>query len=257
MASAKDYGKLWGGVTKATNEAEAVLALAQIVFDKHGRAFTLSLERKDAELCVEILDYVSCDPRLLHVFAASDCLHQGITGQHLKPAEKNAFFLTLRRLVELHELLPDRMMIRETLDVSDEISAAGGFGDVRSGTYNEGPVAVKATRVAARDNLQKIRKVGTSSIFTRAAPTVPLQRFYREVLLWEKLSHPNVLKLVGVQEDIGKRQFVTVSEWMAHGTIMDYIKNNPTNRLDLVRDFIFSPPPPLKYDNSCTGRPRV
>ena len=34
-------------------------------------------------------------------------------------------------------------------------------------------------------------------------------------------------------------QFVTVSEWMAHGSIMEFIKNNHTNRLDLVRNFTF------------------
>ena len=73
----------------------------------------------------------------------------------------------------------------------------------------------------------------------RVAPTIPLQRFYKEVILWETLSHPNILKLVGVQEDTGKRQFITVSEWMKHGNIMEYIKNNHANRLELVRDFTF------------------
>jgi len=170
VAVAKDYEKLWEGVAKATNEVEAVRALAQIVFDKHGRAFTLGLKPKDAELCVETLDYVSCDLRLPPVFAASDGLHQGITEQHLKTAEKAAFFLTLRRLAEQHELLPDRMRIREPIEVSNEIAAAGGFGDVRIGWYDEGLVAVKTVRVAARDNIQKIRKVSISGVFAPRDP---------------------------------------------------------------------------------------
>ena len=87
--------------------------------------------------------------------------------------------------------------------------------------------------------------------------TNPLQRFYREVILWETLSHPNILKLVGVQEDIGKQQVVTVSEWMTHGNIMDYIEHNSANRLELVRGFISPPHPPLKCDNSYTGYPRA
>ena len=41
---------------------------------------------------------------------------------------------------------------------------------------------------------------------------------------------------------MGKGQFTTVSEWMAHGNIMEYINQNPANRLELVRDFT---PPPL------------
>jgi len=66
--------------------------------------------------------------------------------------------------------------------------------------------------------------------------TLP-QRFCNEVILWSTLSHPNVLKLIGVKEDVKKREFITVSEWMAHGTVMDYIKNNHTNRLELVCGF--------------------
>ena len=131
------------------------------------------------------------------------------------------------------------MIIRETFEVSDEISAAGGFGDVRSGTYNGDLVAVKAARVSGRGDIQKIRKVSIGGIFTPRGPTIPLQRFYKEVILWETLSHPNILKLVGIQEDREKRQFVTVSEWMKHGNIMEYIKNNHTNRLGLVRGFAF------------------
>ena len=33
-----------------------------------------------------------------------------------------------------------------------------------------------------------------------------------------------------------KGQFITVSEWMANGNIMEYIKHNHVNRLELVRD---------------------
>ena len=157
----------------------------------------------------------------------------------LKPHERSSFLLVLRRLAEHHELLPDRMVISEKIEVSDEVLVAGGYGDIRSGTYMDGLVAVKTARVAAQDNLQQIRKVGINGIFEStwgALSTILLQRFYREVILWETLSHPNVLKLVGVQEDMEKRQFATVSEWMAHGNIMEYIKKSYTNRLELVRD---------------------
>ena len=51
------------------------------------------------------------------------------------------------------------------------------------------------------------------------------------------LSHPNVSKLVGVYGDMDKEQFITISEWMAHGNIMEFIKKNQTNRLELVRGF--------------------
>ena len=65
----------------------------------------------------------------------------------------------LRRLAERHGLLPDHMKITEKINVPDEVVTSGGFGNIRLGTYNGGAVAVKAMRVAGRDNVQKIRKV--------------------------------------------------------------------------------------------------
>ena len=51
------------------------------------------------------------------------------------------------------------------------------------------------------------------------------------------LSHPNILKLIGVYRDIDKGQFTTVSEWMTHGNVMEFIRKNYANRLELVRGF--------------------
>lgn len=65
--------------------------------------------------------------------------------------------------------------------------------------------------------------------------TIIPQQFCGEVVLWNTLSHPNVLKFAGVQGDMRKGQFITVSEWMKHGNIVDYIKHNHVNRLELVR----------------------
>ena len=39
---------------------------------------------------------------------------------------------------------------------------------------------------------------------------------------------------------MGKGQFATVSGWMLNGNIMEYIKNNRVNKLDLVRGFAIS-----------------
>ena len=60
----KDYRRLWKDVTYAINKGEAVRMLSTILVDKEGRASVSRLKRKDAELCIEILDYVRCDPRL-------------------------------------------------------------------------------------------------------------------------------------------------------------------------------------------------
>ena len=54
----KNYQRLWEQVTSGIDEAKSVRTLAEIVVDREGRAFVSRLERKDAELCIEILDHV-------------------------------------------------------------------------------------------------------------------------------------------------------------------------------------------------------
>ena len=56
---AKDYLRLWRDITNASDEGEAIRTLAEILVDREGRTFITNLKRGDAELCIEILDYVS------------------------------------------------------------------------------------------------------------------------------------------------------------------------------------------------------
>jgi len=154
---AKNYGELWKGVTSATNAAQAVRTLGEILADKEGRTFISRLGSKDAELCIEILDDVSHESYF--PFPNFKQSRQGIAERNLKPAEKQAFFVTLRRLAGHYGRLPESMIITEKIMVSDEVFASSGFADVRPGTYTGHLVAIKTMRVAAQDDLLKIRKV--------------------------------------------------------------------------------------------------
>ena len=49
------------------------------------------------------------------------------------------------------------------------------------------------------------------------------------------LSHPNILKLIGVDIDPRTGQHSMISEFMANGNLTDYIHRNSTNRHRLVR----------------------
>lgn len=79
------------------------------------------------------------------------------------------------------------------------------------------------------------------------------------VVVWSKLSHPNILQFFGVRGDIRTGQFSTVSEWMERGDILRYIEYNPANRFELVR--AFTPPSflfaPSSRSNSYTGLHKV
>lgn len=76
LLMAKNYRRLWKDITNTIDEAKAVRILAEILVDKEGRAFVSHLDRKDAELCIEILGLVSCNLRLLPPFAVSDDLRR-------------------------------------------------------------------------------------------------------------------------------------------------------------------------------------
>ena len=238
---ARDHQRLWIDVTNTTDQAQAIRTLAEILSDKEGKAFISRLDSEDAELCIEILGKVS--PDLRFPYSQSQSVHQGITAEHnLRPVEKQAFFVVLRRLAERHGRLPSGMKIAGRIDVSDELLASSGSADLRSGTYMGRLVAIKSVRVTARDDFMRIRKVCINvGRLGCGHSAVPLQRFCKEVVLWSTLSHPNILKLVGVQEDMKKRQLAIVSEWMSHGNIMEFIDNYHANWLELVRGITVPP----------------
>jgi len=60
------------------------------------------------------------------------------------------------------------------------------------------------------------------------------------------------LKLVGVRGDMDKGEFITISEWMTHGNIMEFISKNQVNRLELVRGFTVPATPFTKMRKTVT-----
>jgi len=180
--------------------------------------------------------------RFAFATALPQMVRQGIVEPNLGPAEKHDFFVVLRRLVERHRRLPDRMMITENIEVTSVIPTFDGY--VGPGMYKGLLVAVKTSRFALLRDLEKISKVRINNILvpTRGAvSTIPLQRFCKEVVLWSVLSHPNILELVGVQIEMERGRLTTVSKWMGHRNIMEFTQTNHVNRLELVRDFTSSP----------------
>jgi len=154
MATTKDYRRLWNGIAGATDKARS---LAEILADKEGRAFISRLDERDAELCIEILGDVSYS---LHLpFFLPQTSLQCIAVHNLKPAERQASFVTLRKLAGRHGLLPNRMKITAKINISDEVLVFNVLADLRYGTCEGRPVAVKTMRVTAQDDFAKMRKV--------------------------------------------------------------------------------------------------
>ena len=70
--------RLWNDITSTDDEGKAIRTLAKILVDKEGRKFIANLGRKDAELCIEILDHVSRDPCQLPLLLS----HTASSGHH-------------------------------------------------------------------------------------------------------------------------------------------------------------------------------
>ena len=80
---ANDYWRLWMVVTNATDGAQAIQALAEILTDREGKVFISCLGSEDAELCVEILGNVS--PDLYSRCSRPQPVNQGIDDESLPP----------------------------------------------------------------------------------------------------------------------------------------------------------------------------
>ena len=61
-----------------------------------------------------------------------------------------------------------------------------------------------------------------------------MQDFCREVIIWKRLSHPNILPLFGATMDGGKYRMV--SPWVGDKNIVEFLRENlETNPLKLAR----------------------
>jgi len=60
------------------------------------------------------------------------------------------------------------------------------------------------------------------------------QRLFQEIVIWRRLSHPNVLPVLGVSPKLFP--LCAITEWMVEGNIMDFTSKHPeVNCLRLVR----------------------
>ncbi|KAG9082428.1 hypothetical protein FS749_006848 [Ceratobasidium sp. UAMH 11750] len=91
--------------------------------------------------------------------------------------------------------------------------SGGGFGDIYKGVLNGGRgVAIKCARLYLRQDDEKGHKV--------------LKHAARELYIWSRLKHDNVLPLLGLAQY--RDQMAMISPWMDNGTLLEYIERNPT-----------------------------
>lgn len=123
--------------------------------------------------------------------------------------------------------------------------ASGGFGDVWKGIYNGREVAIKALRVYKNEGKRKVSRVSMAlrygALWVPSAQAYSFRQvFYKEITIWKRLSHPNIVPFLGVAD--GPAPLSMVLEWMPNGDVRHYAKNHPeVDRLQLVRHIALSP----------------
>ncbi|KAI5116778.1 hypothetical protein M0805_008733 [Coniferiporia weirii] len=100
---------------------------------------------------------------------------------------------------------------RVTFDRSKPMKDGGFYGNVYTGTYDS-PEHGKTIAVA----IKCLRQVSPSVEKVAA----------KEIYIWSKLDHPNLLRLLGFIKDEGNLPSL-VSEWMNNGSVLEYVKSHP------------------------------
>ncbi|KAJ3872329.1 kinase-like domain-containing protein, partial [Lentinula edodes] len=107
-----------------------------------------------------------------------------------------------------YRILPSSMILREIEREGQNSVSGGGFADIWRGAVNNQSVCLKVLRLVIEPDAEQ---------------------FCNEALLWRQLKHPNILPLLGVNEEIFAPSFCLVSPWMANKDIITYLKANPTH----------------------------
>ena len=145
-------------------------------------------------------------------------------------------FKRFRQLCGQTGLLPTSHIIPgELIQTTEHPVASGAFVDVWEGIYNDKRVAMAAFRVYKEEDVQKVKKVTHPVLLISLTPVANYrhQILCKEVAMWKRITHPNIVPFLGVSE--APAPLNMVSEWMPNGNVRDYVGKNPeTSRLQLV-----------------------
>jgi serine/threonine protein kinase len=111
-----------------------------------------------------------------------------------------------------------------------------GEQDIYRGKYNNQDVCIKVLRIFHVDEQE--RKKAVKVTLYGALYTIILtveQGFTDEILVWQRLRHPNILPFLGFSSNVFPDRLSLVSPWVAHGNVMEYLSRaDPTYALQAV-----------------------
>ncbi|KAL0578928.1 hypothetical protein V5O48_003076 [Marasmius crinis-equi] len=120
------------------------------------------------------------------------------------------------RLSKHSELCPKCLMIEGVKKHGDFPVGGGGFADVWKGEIKEQMVCLKVVRVYKNSDVKDL-----------------IKGFMKEAIVWQQLTHANVLPFVGMYYlDEARKQLCLVSPWMEKGDLPHYLEETPREHVD-------------------------
>ncbi|KAJ6480431.1 kinase-like domain-containing protein [Mycena sanguinolenta] len=174
-----------------------------------------ALEADEAALGDKVLEVLYCPSDEQAVLALEDNAAQSLL-DIIQYTLDNALLPTrdatskarrlIGKLAKACDKLPTSLIISGVTQRDEHASFCGGFGDVFKAMYQGKPVALKHMRMFQATDQRDIRR-----------------RFCREALLWQRLRHPYIVPLIGIDTESFPSSLSLVSPWMKHGTVVKYL----------------------------------
>ncbi|KAG6859766.1 hypothetical protein C0995_004359, partial [Termitomyces sp. Mi166 len=131
---------------------------------------------------------------------------------------RNNLILAMQRLSSSSQLYPTCYEIKNVVQNGSDPVVLGGFSDIYKGTFQGQAVAIKLFRFDDTGQIQQS--------FSYAV---------KEAIIWEQLSHPNILAFYGIYWF--QNRLCLVSPWMQNGNIIEYLEQYPrAPRMTLTAD---------------------
>ena len=147
----------------------------------------------------------------------------------MDPAHKLVLVQVLTDLLNKSKLYPDSITLTDITPQRGR-RGAGGAGDVYKATCFGEEVALKAFRFPLPSSATTLTSL--TSAENRA------ESFLSELVLWQRLSHPNVLPFYGVHflDTTVETRFCLVCPWMENGNVVEFLarKDPDTDATDCV-----------------------
>ncbi|KAF9257193.1 kinase-like protein [Marasmius fiardii PR-910] len=132
----------------------------------------------------------------------------------------------LKGLFKIHRVLPASLFVNDVVRPKDKLRpvGGGGFTDIYTGLRGGKTVCLKVLRIYLENDTNKRDET--------------IDTLYKEAVLWTQLKHPNILPFLGVNMELfSDYQFCIVTPWMMNGTILQFLKKNPSSdKLAIIRE---------------------